>query len=162
MSSLARSARKSVSHNGMRAASALTLACWAHHTPLVLLPGIWERWQYLEPLARTLHGYGHPVHFVPALGSNGAPLDASALSRCGPFWPSVASPRSCWSLIPRGGLIGKLVMLDPDAGARVCGMVALSTPFGGSSLSWPVFRRSPLGCSRHAAGPFSTCRPSVT
>ncbi|GAA0351842.1 esterase/lipase family protein [Micropruina glycogenica] len=116
----------------------------AHHTPLVLLPGIWERWQYLEPLARTLHGYGHPVHFVPALGSNGAPLDASARV-VADFLAERGLTEVMLVAHSKGGLIGKLVMLDPDAGARVCGMVALSTPFGGSSLAWPVFRRSPLG-----------------
>ena len=110
----------------------------------MLLPGIWERWQYLEPLARTLHGYGHPVHFVPALGSNGAPLDASARVAAD-FLAERGLTEVMLVAHSKGGLIGKLVMLDPDAGARVCGMVALSTPFGGSSLAWPVFRRSPLG-----------------
>ena len=116
----------------------------AHHTPLVLLPGIWERWQYLEPLADSLHSHGHPVYFVTALGSNGSPLDASA-RLVGAFLAEHDLTDVILVAHSKGGLIGKLVMLDPDAGQRVRGMVALSTPFAGSSLAWPVFRRSPLG-----------------
>ena len=116
----------------------------AHHTPLVLLPGIWERWQYLVPLARALHAYGHPVHLIPALGSNGAPLDSAAALVAG-----FLDERDLTGVIlvahSKGGLIGKLVMLHASAGARIRGMVALSTPFRGSSLARSIFRGTPLG-----------------
>lgn len=116
----------------------------AHHTPLVLLPGIWERWPYLVPLARALHAHGHPVHLIPALGANGGPLpDAARIVA-----DHLREARLTGVILvahSKGGLIGKLVMLDPDVADRVRGMVALSTPFGGSSLSWPILARSPLG-----------------
>ncbi|MCW3158181.1 esterase/lipase family protein [Micropruina sonneratiae] len=116
----------------------------AHHTPLVLLPGIWERWRYLVPLARALNGWGHPVHLLESLGGNGGPLPAATR-----VVVDYLAEHDLSGVVlvahSKGGLIGKLVMLDPDAGPRVRGMVALSTPFGGSSLSWPVLARSPLG-----------------
>lgn len=116
----------------------------AHHTPLVLLPGIWERWPYLVPLARALHAHGHPVHLIPALRGNGGPLpDAARIVA-----DHLRERRLTGAILvahSKGGLIGKLVMLDPDVADRVSGMVALSTPFGGSSLSWPILARSPLG-----------------
>lgn len=116
----------------------------AHATPLVLLPGIWERWTYLVPLARALHAQGHPVHLIPALRSNGGPLPDAAR-----IVASYLIDEGLTEVIlvahSKGGLIGKLVMLDPAVADRVRGMVALSTPFGGSSLSWPIFARSPLG-----------------
>ena len=105
----------------------------AHHTPLVLLPGIWERWQYLEPLARTLHGYGHPVHFVPALGSNGAPLDASARV-VADFLAERGLTEVMLVAHSKGGLIGKLAMLADEEG-RISSMVTVCTPFHGSSLA---------------------------
>lgn len=115
-----------------------------HHTPIVLLPGIWERWPYLVPLARALHAHGHPVHLIPALGANGGPLPDAAR-----VVADHLRERGLTGVIlvahSKGGLIGKLVMLDPDAGGRVRGMVALSAPFGGSSLSWRILGRSPLG-----------------
>lgn len=114
------------------------------HTPLVLLPGIWEPWQYLVPLARALNAEGHPAWLVPALGSNGAPIAATA-KIVADFL--VANDLTGVILVAhsKGGLVGKAVMLDPAVAGRVRGMVALSTPFQGSSLSWPIFRRSPLG-----------------
>ncbi len=116
----------------------------AHRTPLVLLPGIWERWPYLVPLARALNAEGHPVHLIPALGANGSPLPAGAR-----IVADYLRQQQLEAVVlvahSKGGLIGKLVMIDPSCAGRVHGMVALSTPFGGSSLSWPIFGRSPLG-----------------
>ncbi|MFT3862268.1 lipase family alpha/beta hydrolase [Micropruina sp.] len=116
----------------------------AHHTPVVLLPGIWERWPYLEPLARALHAEGHPVHLIASLGSNGSPLEVAAKTVA-----AFLAERELTGVLlvahSKGGLIGKLVMLDPEAGRRVRGLVALSTPFAGSSLARPIFRGSPLG-----------------
>lgn len=116
----------------------------AHQTPLVLLPGIWERWPYLVPLARALNAEGHPVHLIPALGSNGAPL-ALGVRIVADYLRDQGLEGVVLVAHSKGGLIGKLVMLDPESADRVAGMVALSTPFGGSSLSWPIFGRSPLG-----------------
>ena len=114
------------------------------HTPLVLLPGIWEPWQYLVPLARALNAEGHPTWLVPALGSNGAPIEAAARIVAG-FLVTNELTGVILVAHSKGGLVGKAVMLDPAVADRVRGMVALSTPFGGSSLSWPIFRHSPLG-----------------
>lgn len=116
----------------------------SHSTPLVLLPGIWERWTYLVPLARALNGHGHPAHLIGALGANGAPLDVAAgvVAR---FLVERDLHGVIFVAHSKGGLIGKRVMLDPGVADRVRGMVALSTPFAGSSLAWPIFNRSPLG-----------------
>lgn len=46
----------------------------------------------------------------------------------------------------KGGLIGKRVMLDEvRPGERAVGLVAVGSPFGGSSLSWRILARTPLG-----------------
>ena len=115
-----------------------------HHTPVVLLPGIWERWPYLVPLARSLNAAGHPVHLIAALGANGAALPVGARI-VADYLREQQLERVVLVAHSKGGLIGKLVMLDPDVADRIVGMVALSTPFGGSSLSWPIFGRTPLG-----------------
>lgn len=115
-----------------------------HHTPLVILPGIWERWTYLVPLARSLHDAGHPVWLLPTLGANGQPIGAAA-DVVADFL--LAEDLSGVILVghSKGGLIGKLVMLDEAVADRVRGMVTFGTPFAGSSLSVPILRRSPLG-----------------
>ena len=102
--------------------------------PLVLLPGIYETWRFLEPLADTLHARGHPVHVVTGLGSNRRPIVESAgqVAR-------LLIERGLEDLVlvahSKGGLIGKHLMAFDPAGSRVRAMVAVATPFGGSRYS---------------------------
>jgi pimeloyl-ACP methyl ester carboxylesterase len=98
--------------------------------PVVLLPGVYETWQFLAPVAEPLAAAGHPVHAVPGLGYNRLPIaDAAALAAAhlerADLRGAVLVAHS------KGGLVGKTVMLSP-AGGRVAGMVAVATPFRGS------------------------------
>lgn len=98
--------------------------------PVLLLPGIYETWEFLQPVATALARAGHPVHAVPDLRLNVRPVPEQAdvvvehLDRTG-LTGVVLVAHS------KGGLIGKRVMLS-GAGDRVLGMVAIATPFGGS------------------------------
>lgn len=98
--------------------------------PVVLLPGIYETWEFLGPVATALARAGHPVHAVPGLGHNARPVPESAdvvaehLERAD-LTGVVLVAHS------KGGLIGKRVLLSP-AGERALGMVAIATPFAGS------------------------------
>jgi pimeloyl-ACP methyl ester carboxylesterase len=98
--------------------------------PVVLLPGIYETWEFLLPVARTLAAAGHPLLTVPQLRFNDRPvpeaadLVVAALERAD-LHGAVLVAHS------KGGLIGKRVMLSA-AGTRVAGMVAVATPFSGS------------------------------
>jgi len=98
--------------------------------PVVLLPGIYETWEFLGPVATALARAGHPVHAVPALGHNARPVPESAdvvaehLERADLSGVVLVAHS-------KGGLIGKRVLLSP-AGERVRGMVAIATPFAGS------------------------------
>jgi pimeloyl-ACP methyl ester carboxylesterase len=101
--------------------------------PVVLLPGVYELWGILRPLADRLSAAGHPVHVVPALGFNRRPIpDAAAL---------VARTLDDLGLTgvvlvahSKGGLVGKALLLSPAA-PRIARLVAVATPFGGSSLA---------------------------
>ncbi|MFD2024532.1 esterase/lipase family protein [Promicromonospora aerolata] len=98
--------------------------------PVVLLPGIYETWEFLEAAATALARAGHPVHAVPGLKHNARPVPESAdiviehLERTG-LRGAVLVAHS------KGGLIGKQVLLSP-ASDRLLGMVAIATPFTGS------------------------------
>lgn len=46
--------------------------------PVVLIPGVYERWHFLRPLAEGLVARGHPVHVIPELGINTRAIPASA------------------------------------------------------------------------------------
>ncbi|MCP2266995.1 alpha/beta hydrolase [Promicromonospora thailandica] len=108
--------------------------------PVLLLPGIYETWEFLGPVATALARAGHPVHAVEALRHNARPVPESAdvvaehLERSG-LEDVVLVAHS------KGGLIGKHVMLSP-AGGRVRGMVAVATPFAGSRWARYMLSRS--------------------
>lgn len=103
-------------------------------TPIVLLPGIYETWRFLEPLARVLHDRGHPVHVVDELGDNRRPISEQA-SRVAAFLIANGLDDVVVVAHSKGGLIGKHVMAFHPAGSRVRAMVAVATPFGGSRYS---------------------------
>lgn len=103
-------------------------------TPIVLLPGIYETWRFLEPLARALHERGHPVYVVDELGDNRRPI-AEQASRVAVFLLARGLDDVVLVAHSKGGLIGKHVMAFDSAGARVRAMVAVATPFGGSRYS---------------------------
>lgn len=106
---------------------------------VLLLPGVWESWRFLEPLARALHDRGHPVHVVAPFGLNrqGVPhmADLAAAHLLEADLRDVVVVAHS-----KGGLIGKSLMGRADVGDRVLGMVAINTPFSGS----PYARYLPL------------------
>lgn len=99
--------------------------------PILLLPGIYESWYYLEPLARLLNGRGHPVVAVPELGRN-----VSGLAESGRVVAARLRAAGTRDLVvlghSKGGLVGKELMLG-RLGDRVRGMVTINTPFAGST-----------------------------
>ncbi|WP_261163971.1 triacylglycerol lipase [Microbacterium sp. Marseille-Q6965] len=100
-------------------------------TPILVIPGVYETWKFLQPLIVALHERGHPVHVVEPLRHNRRPVATGAAL--------VAEHLEAHDLRDvvlvahsKGGLIGKHVMALAPAAARVRGMVAVATPFGGS------------------------------
>lgn len=102
--------------------------------PVLLLPGIYETWQFMRPIAEELHDLGHPVHVVSDLGRNRAGVaDAAHIAA------AVLAARDLDDVIivahSKGGLIGKYLMMQADVAGRVDRMVAIASPFSGSSLA---------------------------
>ena len=109
--------------------------------PVILLPGVYETWLFLEPLARRLNAQGYRVFAVPELSFNRLPVPgsaevvAAALGR-------LAAEHDVGPVIllahSKGGLIGKQLMVTDAAaehGIAIVGMVAVATPFSGSSYA---------------------------
>lgn len=104
---------------------------------VVLLPGVYEHWSFLRPLARALNAHGHRIRVVHGLGANllGIPETAERVAHA---LGRVSVPDAGQVLVghSKGGLVGKELLLRDDVtelGLR--GLVAVATPFGGSSLS---------------------------
>jgi alpha-beta hydrolase superfamily lysophospholipase len=98
--------------------------------PLVLLPGVYETWKFLQPLATALHARGHPIHVLDALHHNRRPV-IEAAGEVTRYLDDHAMSDVVLVAHSKGGLIGKQAMTGP-AGSRIRGMVAVATPFGGS------------------------------
>lgn len=97
--------------------------------PIVLIPGIYENWRFMKPVADFLFENGHPIHVVSGLGYNTGDVETAALAVTAYIKERQLS--ECIIVAhSKGGLIGKLVMMGSEA--TVLGMVALNTPFVGS------------------------------
>lgn len=111
-------------------------ASWSQGSarPVVLIPGIWETWHFLQVVGDALNERGHPVHVVTALRYNGAPIPASA-ERVAQELASHDLRGVALVAHSKGGLIGKQVMTRDDPDGRVDRLIAIATPFGGSSMA---------------------------
>lgn len=112
--------------NRTRSRSFLT----GHKMPVVILPGVYESWKFMQPLIEQLHELGHPVHVLKALRHNRVPVHRAA-DRVTAYLERFDITQVILVAHSKGGLAGKLVMIG-SAGSRVAGMLAIATPFHGS------------------------------
>ena len=110
-------------------------------SPVLLIPGVFENWRFLQPVADHLFRRGHPVHVVGALGYNtGAIPDMAALV-------SAYLEREDLSEVTvvahsKGGLIAKQALSDPRTLPRVRHVITVNTPFSGSRYASLFLLRS--------------------
>lgn len=101
--------------------------------PVVLIPGVLEEWTMMRPVAEALSAAGHPVHTLPELRRNTATVDEAA-ELVGAYLAAADLGQAVLVAHSKGGLIGKRVLLGEQA-RRVRRLVAVATPFAGSSLA---------------------------
>ncbi|MHA6669677.1 esterase/lipase family protein [Homoserinimonas sp. A447] len=99
--------------------------------PVIVIPGIYETWQFLRPMVDALHQAGHPVHVVTMLQNNRIPVDRAA-QLVADYLERVDLSDVAIVAHSKGGLIGKFLMMQPDARGRVHAMAAVCAPFSGS------------------------------
>lgn len=112
---------------------------------IVLLPGVYETWLFLEPAAKRLNAAGYRVYAVPGLRTNKKAIPESArivAKRLSILHTEHAVQECILVAHSKGGLIGKHLMLDALATMETgplgshpvqkLGLVAISTPFSGS------------------------------
>jgi triacylglycerol lipase len=135
-----------------------------HLAPVLLLPGVYEPWTFLRPLAQRLHDSGHPVHVVRALGNNSRPIAESA-EIAQRYLESAGLENVVLVAHRKGGLIGKHMMLVNDHDSRIDKLIAIATPFGGSRYarymvdpSLRVFRPTSKTLSMLAANAIANAR----
>ena len=99
--------------------------------PIVIVPGIYETWKFLQPLIEVLHSRGHPVHIIGTLAWNRLPVVESA-----ELVARYLDDHNLKNVVivahSKGGLIGKYAMALGTGAARIDAMLAVAAPFGGS------------------------------
>ncbi|TFD57400.1 alpha/beta hydrolase [Cryobacterium suzukii] len=122
--------------------------------PVVIIPGIYETWKFLQPLITRVHDAGHPVYVVDKLAWNIASVPDAARHVA----DLIAEQRLTGVVLlahSKGGLIGKFVMIGHDADSRIAGMIAVAVPFSGSSYAkymLPPSLRSFAASNEHITG----------
>jgi triacylglycerol lipase len=108
--------------------------------PVLLLPGVYETWQFLRVVADRLNSLGHPIHTLPQLGYNLLTIAESAS-----LAQRYLNERNLVGVVivahSKGGLIAKHMMVTDDVDGRIDSLIAINTPFGGSALAdWAPVR----------------------
>jgi len=102
--------------------------------PILLIPGVYESWRYMQPVADHLCAAGHPVHVLGKLGHNTGAIPAMAEIAAEYL---VERDLTNVTIIAhsKGGLIGKFALIEPDVLRRVRRLIAINTPFAGSTYA---------------------------
>lgn len=100
---------------------------------VVLLPGVYESWRFMAPLADALRAGGHRVHVVPSLGLHTVDVPVAAeVVRAHVDAEGLAGPLALVAH-SKGGLVGKQLLVHHDDDGRFGCLVALNAPFSGSA-----------------------------
>lgn len=101
--------------------------------PVIIIPGIYERWEFMNPVVRVVAQQGHPVHVIEGLGYNRGTVEEMAAEVR--KYVNERKLRGCIIVAhSKGGLIGKYLLAENPELFK--GMVAISTPFSGSKYAY--------------------------
>lgn len=129
-------------------------------TPIVVIPGVYETWKFVQPLIEQLHRRGHPVHVIDELGRNRWPV-AHGARHVAAYLREHQLDDVVLVAHSKGGLIGKQVMTDAASATGIRGMVAVASPFGGSLYGRFMLLPSLRAFSPTAAGIVALARESA-
>ncbi|MFI7482937.1 esterase/lipase family protein [Kocuria sp. M1R5S2] len=101
---------------------------------VVLIPGIYESWTFMLPVAGLLREHGHDVHVVEDLGFNTGTIEEMA-ARVDRYVRAQGIESCVLVAHSKGGLIGKHLLAHHNARTVIHGLVAVNTPFSGSALA---------------------------
>jgi triacylglycerol lipase len=102
-------------------------------SPIILIPGLYTKWQFLKAIADPISLKGHPVYVVENLGYNTRAIDDSArLVR------EFVDEKNLHDVTiiahSKGGLIAEYFLTYNNQDGRVVKVIAIATPFLGSNV----------------------------
>jgi pimeloyl-ACP methyl ester carboxylesterase len=98
---------------------------------VILIPGVYETWQIMHPIATVLAAQGYRVHVLPELGYNRDEIDAATKSV--KEYIEKSNLTECVIVAhSKGGLIGKSLLANSPQRGKIRGLISLNTPYSGS------------------------------
>jgi len=102
--------------------------------PVVLIPGILEKWSAMKNMADSISLAGHPVYIVQNLKYNIYSIPKSV-----EYIQKILDKHDIKKFVfvahSKGGLIGKYFLAHCNKNNHVLGMVAIASPFSGSAMT---------------------------
>lgn len=110
-------------------------------SPIILLAGLTLKWGFLKQIGDILSSRGFPIYIVPKLGSNLQTIPKSAA-----LVREIIDKNDLKNVIiighSKGGLIGKYLLIHHNSDHRIKNLLAIASPFSGTSLAKFVPARS--------------------
>lgn len=101
--------------------------------PIILIPGISNKWGFLKHLGDSISTLGHPVYVVRKLGFNLLDIPRSAK-----IVREIIDQNHLKKVVivghSKGGLIGKYLLMHENTDDRIKGAIAIAAPFSGSRI----------------------------
>lgn len=102
---------------------------------VVLIPGVYETWAFLKPVADRLNADGYRIRIARGLGYNRRPIRDTA-ARFARALGRLPRPDAGCVIVAhsKGGLVGKELLITDRERLGLLGVVAICSPFSGSPL----------------------------
>ncbi len=102
--------------------------------PIILIPGLHLKWQFLKNIADQISLKGHPIYTLEYLGYN-----TKAIHHSAKLIRELINEKNLQNVIilahSKGGLIAKHLLAFDNEDGRVAKVIAIATPFSGSRLA---------------------------
>ena len=109
--------------------------------PIILIPGISNKWGFLKHLGDRISHKGHPVYVASKLQFNFFDIPTSAK-----IVREIIDDNKLENVVliahSKGGLIGKYLLIHENKDNKIKGLIAIATPFSGSTLAKIFSRKS--------------------
>lgn len=118
----------------------------SHHSTkpaIILIPGIYERWQFMKPVADLLYRHHYDIHVIEGLGYNQHDVESMA-KIVNTYIETSGIDEFILIAHSKGGLIGKYLLASYNADQKIIGLIALNTPFSGSWYAYLFLLVKPL------------------
>lgn len=103
-------------------------------SPVILIPGISNKWGFLKHLGDSISQKGHPVYVAAGLKFNFLDIPTSAK-----IVRSIIDENNLKEVVivghSKGGLIGKYLLIHQNKDEKIKKVIAIGAPFSGSKLA---------------------------